>query len=103
MRSPKESAQVKKKSGPTTDPTFGSEQGRVIQQRRLCEDRLGGGSGRWRARWEWALERVVGVKPKPAGKTLASRSQRNRPHDWKTDLMTRERPWNSPAWRLMMT
>ena len=59
MRSPKESAQVKKKSGPTTDPTFGSEQGRVIQQRRLCEDRLGGGSGRWRERWEWSQNQLA--------------------------------------------
>ena len=90
LRSPKESVQVKKKRGPTADPTFGP---------RAAEKTL------WRqaGRREWALERAVGEKPKPAGKTLASRSQRDRPRDWKIDLMTWKRPWNSPAWKLMMT
>ena len=44
--------QVKKKRGPTADPTFGPRAGEGDQQRRLCEDRLGGGSGHWRERWE---------------------------------------------------
>ena len=44
--------QVKKKRGPTADPTFGPRAGEGDQQRRLCEDRLGGGSGHWREQWE---------------------------------------------------